>query len=414
MNVVILIFIVLLVIKMGIEIWLNILNRNETLKHANKIPTSFAEMMNGETYHQSVEYTLAKNQLDIFSIIYNALILAIVILSGFLPFFFEVVTDWLGMSAWAQGMYLFLTGIIIYLTSIPVQWWVTFHLEARFDFNTTTPKIWLMDQLRGLLLGLILVYPLFCLLLKLVDWIGALWWLWAFGIVFLYQLIMLVITPKFILPLFYKLTPLPEGELKNRLLNLANHAGFKAKTIQVMDGSKRSKHSNAFFTGFGRWRKIVLFDTLIEQLQPDELEAVLAHEIGHYKKGHVPKMLVLFTIQLLIGFAVIAYLANQSWFYDAFGFSLQQGLTPAFLLFTLLSGLISFWLTPVFNAISRKHEYEADAFARKAISATEPMIRALRKLSEKNLSNLTPHPLFSKFYYSHPTLLERETALKMN
>jgi STE24 endopeptidase len=178
-----------------------------------------------------------------------------------------------------------------------------------------------------------------------------------------------------------------------------------------MDGSKRSRHSNAFFTGLGRFRKIVLFDTLVQQLDQAELEAVLAHEIGHYKKGHIPKTIALSLAGGLLAFYVISVLVRQQWFLGSFGF--QAGdLVPAFLLFSLLSGVVTFWLSPLFHGLSRRHEYEADAFSAALIRQTQPLIGALRKLNEKNLSNLTPHPLYSGFYYSHPTLLEREAALR--
>jgi STE24 endopeptidase len=221
---------------------------------------------------------------------------------------------------------------------------------------------------------------------------------------------MLVAYPKLILPLFNKLTALPEGELRTRLLALSDRTGFKASTIQVMDGSKRSGHSNAFFTGFGKFRRIVLFDTLIAQLNTEELEAVLAHEIGHYKRGHIPKMLIIGALMMFGGFAVMAWLAASDWFNPTFGLPAGE-LASAFLLFSLLSGLATFWFTPVGNLFSRKHEYEADAFARDAMGGPGPIIGALRKLAQKNLSNMTPHPWFSGFYYSHPTIVERERAV---
>ncbi|MDE3084264.1 MAG: M48 family metallopeptidase, partial [Verrucomicrobiota bacterium] len=206
------------------------------------------------------------------------------------------------------------------------------------------------------------------------------------------------------------LTPLPEGDLRARLMSLAERTGFRAKTIEVIDGSKRSAHSNAYFTGFGRFRRIVLFDTLIAQLEPEELEAVLAHEIGHYRLGHVPRLLAVSAALQLGGFAALAWLVRSPWFVTAFGFPAGE-LAPAFLLFGLLGGLVTFWFSPIGNFFSRRHEYAADAFARDALGAPAPMIGALRKLAKKNLSNLTPHPLFSGFYYSHPVLTEREQAL---
>ncbi|MEO6246236.1 MAG: M48 family metallopeptidase, partial [Opitutaceae bacterium] len=243
-----------------------------------------------------------------------------------------------------------------------------------------------------------------------VQWTGPSWWLWAFGLMFGFQLLMMILYPKLILPLFNKLTPLPEGDLRTRLMALGDRTGFQAKTIEVIDGSKRSGHSNAYFTGFGRFRRIVLFDTLIAQLTPEELEAVLAHEIGHYRRGHIPKMIAMAAVMMLGGFAVIAWLARSNWFNAAFGFPTGE-IAPSFLLFGLLSGAVTFWFSPLSNLLSRKHEYEADAFARDAMGGPTAMLGALRKLAQKNLSNLTPHPWFSGFYYSHPTLVEREAAL---
>jgi STE24 endopeptidase len=224
---------------------------------------------------------------------------------------------------------------------------------------------------------------------------------------------MIVIYPMWILPWFNKLTPLPDGELRTRLLALADRAEFRAAAVQVMDGSRRSGHSNAFFTGFGRFRRIVLFDTLIAQLESVELEAVLAHEIGHYKLGHIPRMLAVSAAASLGAFWLIGWLANTPAIFMAFGFAVPH-VALALLLLTLLGGVFAFWIAPVANLFSRRHEYQADAFARRVIGAAGPMIAALRKLTRENLSNLTPHRLFSAFYYSHPTLAEREAALRQS
>jgi STE24 endopeptidase len=243
-----------------------------------------------------------------------------------------------------------------------------------------------------------------------VNRTGDSWWVWGFVFLFVVQLVLLVLYPMLILPLFNKLTPLPEGELRERLMALAQRTQFKAKTIQVIDGSKRSAHSNAYFTGFGRFRRIVLFDTLIAQLTTEELEAVLAHEIGHYRRGHIPKRLAISALSLLAGLFLIGWFSRALWFNLAFSFPAEE-MAPTFLLFALLSGTVTFWFTPLSNVFSRKHEYEADAFARDAMGSADPLKGALRKLAQKNLSNLTPHPWFSAFYYSHPTLAEREAAL---
>jgi STE24 endopeptidase len=245
-----------------------------------------------------------------------------------------------------------------------------------------------------------------------VEWTGAFWWLWAWAALMVFQLLMVVLAPVLIMPLFNKFTPLPEGNLRERLLALGQRTGFLARSIQLMDGSKRSRHSNAFFTGFGRFRKIVLFDTLVQQLTEPELEAVLAHEIGHYKKKHIPKMLLWSAFTSLVAFYIVSLLAKQDWFYRGFGFQPGGGIAPALLLFSLLAGVVTFWFSPLAHWWSRRYEYQADAFAAQTMNEPQSLIGALRKLNEKNLSNLTPDPWYSGFYYSHPTLLEREKALR--
>jgi STE24 endopeptidase len=307
-------------------------------------------------------------------------------------------------------MFVLLAMMLLSVPSLPFEWWEQFRLEEKFGFNKSSVGLWVMDKVKGTVLTLVIGFPLLWALLSLVKWTGESWWLWGFALMFGFQLLMLVLYPKLILPLFNKLTPLPEGELRTRLLALGDRTGFHAKTIEVIDGSKRSGHSNAYFTGFGRFRRIVLFDTLIAQLTPEELEAVLAHEIGHYRRGHIPKMIALSAAMMFGGFGVIAWLARSPWFNLSFGFPADE-LAPSFLLFGLLSGLVTFWFSPLMNVLSRKHEYEADAFAREAVGGPAAMVGALRKLAQKNLTNLTPHPWFSAFHYSHPTLVEREAAL---
>jgi STE24 endopeptidase len=298
------------------------------------------------------------------------------------------------------------------LPDLPLEWWSQFRLEERFGFNKSTLKIWVTDHLKMLALSAILGLPLMGGILQLTDWIGSQWWLWAWVLLMAFQAVMMVLAPIFILPLFNKFTPLPEGSLRDRLLKLGERTGFSARTIQVADGSRRSAHSNAYFTGFGRFRKIVLYDTLIAQLTEVELEAVLAHEIGHYRRGHIPKMLIWAGISSLISFGLLGWLAQQPEFLVAFGFKATAGTAPVLLLAGLLGGAITFWLTPLGTRRSRRHEFEADAYARNAMGEIDSLTGALRKLHEKNLSNLTPHPWFSRFYYSHPTLVEREAALR--
>ena len=227
----------------------------------------------------------------------------------------------------------------------------------------------------------------------------------------MFQVLMIIVYPRLILPIFNKVQDLPEGELKTKLIELADKGGFKASAIQVIDGSRRSSHSNAFFTGFGRFRRIMLYDTLIEQLSPTEIEAVLAHEIGHYKKGHILKMMAMSFAMTFLTFAIMGWLSKSEWFYLGFGFCEASGFGPVLLMYSMFSGLFTFWLTPLLNAFSRKNEYEADRFAASLCGSGEPLCAALEKLHKENLGNLTPHPLYSAFHYSHPTLVERVAAI---
>jgi STE24 endopeptidase len=400
----------LVVARWAAQLWLERLNRKNVLAHAGGVPEAFEEFTDEGTYAKSVQYTLAKGRWQQVEATYDTLLLLAALFSGALPWGYHQFTDWLGTAAWVQAAFLFVTGVALSLPGLPLDWHEQFRLEARFGFNTTTPQVWWLDRLKGLLLGVVLGYPLLLLVLKLVEWTGESWWLWGWGALMGFQLLMVVLAPVLILPLFNKFTPLPEGSLRERLLRLAQRTDFTAQSIQVMDGSKRSRHSNAFFTGFGKWRKIVLFDTLLQQLAEPELEAVLAHEIGHYRMKHIPKTLAAAAVGSLGGFFVISLLARQAWFYQSFGF--EPGyIALALLLFGLLSGVVTFWFSPLAHWWSRRHEYEADAFAARVMQEPNSLVMALRKLNQKNLSNLTPHPWYSGFYYSHPTLVERERAL---
>ncbi|HLX95459.1 MAG TPA: M48 family metallopeptidase [Verrucomicrobiae bacterium] len=392
------------------EFWLSRLNRRHVLAHANEIPPAFRGIIDEPAYKKSVAYTLAKGTFSEMEDGYNVAVLIIFLFSGVLPWAFHLFSHGLGQSAWAMAAFLFAVGLAMSLPGLPFDWHAQFRLEEKFGFNTTTPKLWWMDRLKGMLLAIVLGYPLLVLILKIVQWTGSWWWFWAWTALLTFQFLMLVLAPVLILPLFNKFTPLPEGSLRERLLALARRTQFHAQSIQLMDGSKRSRHSNAFFTGFGRFRKIVLFDTLVQQLSEPELEAVLAHEIGHFKKKHIPKMLAFSAVSSLAGFYLISVLARQDWFYRAFGFE-PGNVAPALLLFGLLAGTVTFWFSPLIHWWSRRYEYQADAFAARVMNETRSLIGALRKLNEKNLSNLTPHPRYSGFYYSHPTLLEREQAL---
>ncbi len=418
MHTVIFVFVGLWVLKLGFQLYLDLLNRKSVRAAAGSVPPALEGVMDEATYRRSTDYTLAKIRLGMGETIFDGgllLILLLPLVDGRAPiaWLWEFAIGVLGTGVWAQALALFGVGLVLSLPGIPWEWYHQFRLEERFGFNKSTVGLWLTDKVKGLVIGLVLGVPLLALILWFVS-LTALWWLWAFLTAFLFQLVMVIVYPMFIMPLFNKFEPLPEGDLRQRLMELGDRTGFLARAILVMDGSKRSGHSNAFFTGFGRFRRVVLFDTLVEQLSPQQLEAVLAHEIGHYKLGHIPKMIAVAAASLFASFALIGWLAGSTWFAQAFGFQPVPGqVGPTLLLFGMLSGLVTYWLAPLGNRFSRRHEYEADAFAKRALGGDPaPMVGSLRKLSERNLSNLTPHPLYSAFYYSHPTLLEREGALR--
>ena len=409
---------VLILARATAELWLSRLNQRHVCAQANEVPPAFRGIIDERMYRRSIDYTLAKSRFGDIAGVFDAALLIAVLFSGVLPWAFGRFTASFGTSIFALAGFVFVTGIALSIPGLPFAWYAQFKLEERFGFNTTTMKTWILDRLKGLLLTVVLGYPLLALVLRLIEWTSANWWICAAAVVIAFQLFLLLVAPAIIMPLFNKFTPLPEGTLREHLFALAQRTDFPTRSIEVMDGSKRSRHSNAFLTGLGRFRKIVLFDTLVAQLTEPELESVLAHEIGHYKKRHVLKLLGVSIACVFVAFAVIAWLARQQWLYRAFGFEHQGGfaaanVVPAMLLFALLAGTISFWVSPFIHIWSRRFEYEADAFAHTAMGEAQSLIQALRKLSEKNLSNLTPHPCYSRFYYSHPTLLERERALRV-
>lgn len=403
--------IALVVLRLLAELALEALNRAEVRRNAGHPPASMEGVMDAATYARSVEYTLAKSRLGSVEAVCDAAILLALVFSGFLPWLWARFSGLAPGATWSGALFVIAAMILLGLFHLPLEWWSRFRLEERFGFNNSTLGLWAADQVKVMILGIAIGFPVAWAMLVLVNRAGGFWWVWGFALLFGVQMLMIVLYPKLILPLFNRLSPLPDGDQRAGLLALAERTGFPARTIEVMDGSKRSGHSNAFFTGFGRFRHIVIFDTLMAQLAPAELEAVLAHEIGHFKCGHVPKFVALTAFLQFGAFAAVAWLARTPWFNAAFG--LPEGtLAPTFLLIGLLGGLVTFWFAPAMNWLSRRNEYEADTFAKNAFGSSAAMIGALRKLFQKNLSNLTPHPLYGMVYYSHPTPVERERALR--
>ena len=408
------VLLIFLTAKVLIELWLTSLNLGEGKKRRGEIPEAFKEVIQREDYEKSIDYMGAKARLGMISEILDGVIMVVLALGG-LAWIFAQFSSVLPVGLGWDALLILCVMLVLSLPGLPLEWWGQFRLEEKFGFNKSTVGLWVSDKFKGLILMIVLGWPPLLGLLWVFESFPESWWIWGWGLFFGFQLVMMVLYPMVILPLFNKLEPLEEGELKKSLMDLADRAGFAAQTIQVIDGSKRSTHSNAYFTGFGKFRRIVLYDTLIEHLKPRELMAVLAHEIGHYKKGHVPQMLGVSAVISLGGFWFINWLITERWVVELFGFDVfgdgRVDCLPALLLFMIFSGVFIFWLGPIMNFWSRKNEFEADAFAKDAMEESQSLIGALRGLHAKNLSNLVPHPAYSFFHYSHPTLLERESAL---
>jgi len=330
-------------------------------------------------------------------------------LLGGLSWLNQVVMSWLGTGMTQQLALLACFVVINGVIDLPLSLYQTFVLEERFGFNKMTPKLWLMDLVKSTLMGVAIGLPVVALILWMMAATGSLWWLWAWAFWMGFNLLLLVIYPTLIAPLFNKFTPLADETLKARVTALMQRCGFSAKGLFVMDGSKRSAHANAYFTGFGAAKRVVFYDTLLSKLSPAEVDAVLAHELGHFKHKHVIKRIVAMFAMSLGGLALLGWLAQQSWFYTGLGV-LPNGLGPndalALLLFMLALPVFTFFISPLFAQLSRKHEFEADAYA-VAQTSGHDLSTALLKLYEDNASTLTPDPVYVSFYYSHPGASER-------
>ncbi len=409
------IFLALFAVEFLIEFGLNELN----LRHvracsaAKTVPDYFSGKMTPAQYDKSIEYTLANGRFQRWSKLYDRLI-TLLILFGALGSFDHLASRIaIAFSLGVYGhsvLFCLAVGLFFSLTSLPTDCYSTFVLEAKFGFNKSTIGLYVSDKLKGMVLALVIGVPFLLVVLWLMDVMGPYWWLWAFAFITAFQLLMIVIFPTFIAPWFNKFEPLKDGELRERIIALADQLGFKTTGIFTMDGSKRSGHSNAYFTGIGKAKRIVLFDTLIEQMTMDQGLAVLAHEMGHYKMKHIRRMLVVQTIFLFIGLYLLSLLLTAPWFFHAFGLSPSHH--AALVLFSLVSGPATFYLGPLMNRLSRKHEYEADRFAAETLRDGKPMEEALVNLTVKNLSNLNPHPWYSAYHYSHPTAVERINAIR--
>jgi STE24 endopeptidase len=409
-------FLAFFALEFIIEFVLNELNLRyvHARRAEKKIPEFFHGKISADDYDKSVQYTLAKGRFERWAEIYGRSVMLAILFSGVLTWLDQWASAFAGrfsLGSYGHGILFCLgVGLVFSIAGLPTGLYSTFGLETKFGFNKTTLGLYFTDKLKGLVLGLAIGVPFLWVVLWLMGAMGRYWWIWAFGFVTIFQLLMIVIFPTFIAPWFNKFEPLKAGELRDRILALAEKIGFKTSGIFAMDGSKRSAHSNAYFTGIGKSKRIVLFDTLIEQMSIDQGLAVLAHEMGHYKLKHIRRMLIVQTVFLFVGLYLLSLLLDFRPLYAAFG--LNPSNHAALVLFSLLSGPATFYLGPLMNFLSRKHEYEADRFSALTLRDGKPMEEALVNLTIKNLSNLTPHPWYSAYHYSHPTSVERISAIR--
>ena len=399
----------ILVANLLTKLWLSARQTRHVAQHRAEVPAAFAHTITLEAHQKAADYTLAKSRVNLIDLALDAVTLLGWTLLGGLDALNQLTLSWMEPDIAQQIVLVLCFTLVGGLLGLPLSLYQTFGIEQRFGFNNTTPKLWASDLVKGLLVGLVLGLPILWLVLWLMQAGGSLWWLYAWFALVVYQLFVMWIAPNVIMPLFNKFTPLEDASLKERVTSLMTRAGFTAKGFFVMDGSRRSAHSNAFFTGFGAAKRVVFFDTLLAQLNGDEMEAVLAHELGHFKHRHILKMMVTSFAVSLAGLALLGWLSQQVWFYTGLGVmpNLSGGNNAlALLLFMLVLPLFTFFVSPLSARRSRKFEFEADAYAA-AHSNGQALGSALLKLYQDNASTLTPDPWYVAFYYSHPPASQR-------
>jgi STE24 endopeptidase len=399
-----------------LKFWLATRQMRHVAQHRNLVPAPFGATVTLAAHQRAADYTLAKGRFGILSTAFGAVVLLGWTLLGGIDTLNAALRDALlprfGGMVYQLGL-LACFGLIGGLLDLPFSLYSTFRLEQRFGFNRTSWALYLADLVKGVTIGALIGLPIAALVLWLMGATGRLWWLWAWGVWMAFNLLMLVLYPTVIAPLFNKFEPLADESLKSRVQGLMARCGFGAKGLFVMDGSRRSAHGNAYFTGFGAAKRVVFFDTLLSKLTPAEVEAVLAHELGHFKHRHVLKRIAAMFALSLAGFALLGWLSNQPGFYLALGVRPSPSApndAVALLLFLLVAPVFGFFLSPLLARLSRRHEFEADAYACAQSSATD-LAAALLKLHEDNAATLTPDPLYVRFYYSHPPVPERLAAL---
>ena len=406
-------FAVALCVSLAVRFWLAARQIRHVATHRQTVPPAFAQQITLGAHQRAADYTIAKTRFGLIELAVGTLALLGWTLLGGLNALNQLLMDALGGGMTQQLALLAAFALIGGAIDLPLTLYQTFVIEQRFGFNKMTLRLWLSDLAKSTVMGALIGLPIAALILWLMGSAGRFWWLWAWGAWMAFNLLLLLIYPTFIAPLFNKFQPLDDESLRSRVTALMQRCGFAAKGLFVMDGSKRSAHANAYFTGFGASKRVVFYDTLLRQLEPTEVEAVLAHELGHFRHRHVLKRMASLFALSFAGFALLGWLSGQAWFYAGLGVTPNLGAALgapndalALLLFVLAVPVFTFFIAPVLAQLSRQHEFEADAYAIRQTSGAS-LAQALLKLYKDNASTLTPDPLYVKFYYSHPPASER-------
>ncbi|MDO9204462.1 M48 family metallopeptidase [Methylotenera sp.] len=394
-------FIFLLITTTLIRLWLGRRHISYVQTHRKQVPAAFENNITLDAHQKAADYASAKTRLVIIEAVVAALLLAALTLGGGLQLIDDIWRNLLPTQEIIRGALVICSALLVSsFIDLPFEYYKTFVIDEKFGFNKMTPAMFLSDLVKHSLVGLALGAPILFAALWLMQGAGQYWWLYLWLVWSVFNLVMLAVYPTFIAPLFNKFSPLKDENLKQRIETLLTKCGFKSQGLFVMDGSARSSHGNAYFTGFGSSKRVVFFDTLLERLNVDEIEAVLAHELGHFKHHHVIKRIVLMFLVSFLGLALLGWLINQPWFYTGLGVT-QKSDYMALVLFLMVSPVFLFLLRPIMASYSRKNEFEADDYAANHASAKE-LVKALVKLYRDNASTLTPDPLHSAFYDSHP------------
>ncbi|MFN0164394.1 MAG: M48 family metallopeptidase [Burkholderiales bacterium] len=392
-------FALFLALSTGLALWLATRHAGHVRAHRDQVPTGFGAVITPDAHRRAADYTVERTRFGMLETLVDAAVLLALTFGGGLQLLAEF-TGRLPQGYPRELGFVAAVVVVLGLVGLPFSWYRVFGIEQRHGFNRMTPALFVTDLIKGLALAAVLGAPFLMVILWFIESAGALWWLYAWLAYCSFQLLLLFLAPTFIMPLFNKFTPLEDSELKRGIEALLARCGFTSGGLFVMDGSKRSRHSNAFFSGFGAAKRIVLFDTLIHKLAPDEIEAVLAHELGHFRHRHIVKRIVVALTIGLVFFAILGVLLSEPWFHQGLGVT-SAGPAMGLVLLTMVMPIFTFVLTPLTSIASRRHEYEADAYAASHTSAGA-LIGALTKIYNDNAATLTPDPLHSAFYDSHP------------